>query len=72
MESIHDALQIWSHKEIKSVDFILKGESCLTEMYSCIEAEVPIPSDPSTQKDEALLSHLMSATNVCRVELCGD
>jgi hypothetical protein len=46
------------------VEYILKGKSTLTEMYSAIEAEVPIPSDPSTHIDWGLLERLKCAKQV--------
>lgn len=38
--------------------------NCLTEMYSAIAAEVPIASDPETQKNEGLLKALLAADHV--------
>lgn len=49
---------------MKNIEYILKGKSCLTEMYSAIEAEVPIPSDPSTHIDWDLIDHLKTADKV--------
>jgi hypothetical protein len=38
--------------------------NCLTEMYSAIEAEVPIPSDPTTTKNTELLNALAQCGRV--------
>jgi nicotinamidase-related amidase len=49
----------WSVSTGKTVDFRQKGQNNLTEMYSVIEAEVPLDSDPKTAKNEDLLSALL-------------
>lgn len=38
--------------------------NCLTEMYSAIEAEVPIKTDPSTTLNTELLDELRTARRV--------
>lgn len=42
VENIHNALQQWCALHHRNVNYILKGQNCFTEMYSAIEAEVPI------------------------------
>jgi hypothetical protein len=42
VESIHNALQQWCTSHHRNVNYTLKGQNCFTEMYSAIEAEVPI------------------------------
>ncbi len=64
MDVINDALQYWCAVQRSSVHYSLKGQSILTEMYSAIEADVPVPSDPSTHTDFDLLRLLWSADNV--------
>jgi nicotinamidase/pyrazinamidase len=39
---VNDALQAWAATNLKTVDYVQKGENCLTEMYSAISAEVPV------------------------------
>jgi len=43
--ALNDSLQQWSQTNMKTVHYSLKGEECLTEMYSAISAEVPAPND---------------------------
>lgn len=40
---MNEALQEWSAQTLKTVHYSRKGEYCLTEMYSAISAEVPVP-----------------------------
>ena len=42
VENIHRALNIWSIHHHQNIHYITKGQNCLTEMYSVIEAEVPV------------------------------
>jgi hypothetical protein len=42
VDNIHRAANAWSTHHFKNIDYILKGQNCLTEMYSMIEAEVPV------------------------------
>lgn len=41
VENIHNAIQDWSLLNIRSIKYVMKGQNCLTEMYSAVEAEVP-------------------------------
>ncbi len=41
-----------------------QGMNCLTEMYSAVEAEVPVRTDPSTTRNEELLMELRKARRV--------
>jgi nicotinamidase/pyrazinamidase len=63
-DNINNALQAWSVANLKTINYVLKGQNCLTEMYSCIEAEVPVPTDPNTQTNKKLLSALQLADEV--------
>jgi hypothetical protein len=49
---------------MKDVHYVLKGENCLTEMYSAIAADVEIETDPKTKVDPALIEELTSAKKV--------
>ena len=53
---------------MKIIEYIHKGENCLTEMYSAIEAEVPIPTDPNTQTNTGLIAKLKLASKLL---ICG-
>jgi nicotinamidase/pyrazinamidase len=43
------ALQKWERSEFANVDYVTKGTNTFTEHYGALMAEVPDPSDPSTQ-----------------------
>ncbi len=58
MPNINRALQEWTRRRMKIVNFVRKGMNCLTEMYSAIEAEVPVPTDPTTIRNIELLRKL--------------
>lgn len=66
---LNSALQDWSAKKMRTVNYVMKGTNCMTEMYSALCAEVPIPEDPSTQVDPALIAKLNEGT---RVLICGE
>jgi hypothetical protein len=72
IENIHGALQEWSETHMKTVNYIMKGMNCLTEMYSAIEAEVPIPTDPLTTRNIDLLKKLRNCERVRRVFLLSE
>lgn len=57
-KELHD----WCTRTDKTVDYRQKGQNNLTEMYSVIEAEVPLKSDPKTAKNEDLLKALLDPT----------
>jgi nicotinamidase-related amidase len=58
-----DALQEWE-KDFAIVDYVTKGSNLFTEHYSAVQADVPDPSDPSTQINTALIQTLMQADYV--------
>ena len=66
---LNDALQEWVAKKMIPVNYVYKGMNCLTEMYSALSAEVPLPDDPSTALNHALLEQLHTAD---RVIVCGE
>jgi nicotinamidase/pyrazinamidase len=57
------AISSWAGRA-RSVQYVRKGQNNLTEMYSAVEAEVPIPADPFTQTNYALLGDLKRADKV--------
>jgi nicotinamidase-related amidase len=52
--AVQAASQRWSQAAGKPVQFITKGLNPWTEHYSALQAEVPDPSDPGTQFNQAL------------------
>lgn len=55
------ALQRWERARFKNVDYVVKGTNAFTEHYGALEAEVPDPTDPSTQLNANFLQILMDA-----------
>lgn len=54
------ALEEWEcHYAV--VDYVMKGSNIYTEHYSAIQADVPDPTDPSTQVNTALIEALKQA-----------
>lgn len=68
VEPIQTALMEWSRKQKKEVEYVMKGQNSLTEMYSAIMAEVPMPDDPGTQLNSKLLRRLQSSRQLV---VCG-
>jgi nicotinamidase-related amidase len=60
MPELFAALQEWEQR-FAVVDYVTKGSNIYTEHYSAIQAEVPDPTDPSTQINTALIQTLMQA-----------
>jgi nicotinamidase-related amidase len=58
--ALFDSLRLWE-EEFSVVDFVTKGSNIKTEHYSAVKADVPDPSDPSTQVNTNLISILMKA-----------
>ena len=54
------AMQEWEQR-FALVDYVTKGSNIWTEHYSAIQADVPDPTDPSTQINTALIQTLMQA-----------
>ncbi|MEK6881014.1 MAG: hypothetical protein AABY22_15455, partial [Nanoarchaeota archaeon] len=54
---IREALLDWE-KDVAMVDYVTKGSNYLTEHYSCVQSDVPDPSDPSTQLNIKLIETL--------------
>jgi len=65
VKDVRDAMNEWSAATGGSVEWVMKGENLLTEMYSAISAEVPISPETSfnTELYESLISsdHLLIA-----------
>lgn len=57
-DEIAKACDFWTKVTLRPVKYEYKGMNLLTENFSAIEAEVPIASDPTTQKNVDLLKKL--------------
>mmetsp|Transcript_15741 Transcript_15741/g.15093 ORF Transcript_15741/g.15093 Transcript_15741/m.15093 type:complete len:194 (+) Transcript_15741:357-938(+) len=68
VENIHNAIQEWSLLNIRSIEYVMKGQNCLTEMYSAIEAEIPQSKDPQTKTNMILIDKLCQADKLI---ICG-
>lgn len=71
VDSIYAATEefLWSTVDpFKTVISVKKGMNNLTEMYSAVEAEVPLPEDQRTYTNAPLIAHLKRAR---KVVVCG-
>ncbi|MEX0918001.1 MAG: hypothetical protein WDZ93_02505 [Candidatus Paceibacterota bacterium] len=55
------ALERWSVRRVRNVDYVTKGTNMLTEHYGALMAEVPVSADPSTQLNARFLQVLQEA-----------
>lgn len=62
--SVMEALNKWAEEEIGTIDFVSKGSNPFTEHYSGVAAEVPDPTDPSTQLNMRLIKALEEADEI--------
>ncbi len=60
---LFEALLKWEGRPW-AVDYVTKGSNLYTEHYSAVRAEVPDPSDSSTQLNASLIQTLMEADTV--------
>lgn len=58
---LNTAIQEWTFRRQKSINYHWKGMNCLTEMYSALIAEVEMPEDPTTSLDQKFMSALLKA-----------
>ena len=68
VKPINTALLEWSRHQKKEVEYVMKGQNSLTEMYSALMAEVPMPDDLSTHLNSKLLRRLQSSRQIV---VCG-
>lgn len=61
---VSDSLINWERQNFAIVDYVTKGSNPWTEHFSGVKAEVPDPSDPSTQINTALIQTLESADEI--------
>ena len=59
--TLFDALRRWEDSRFGVVDYVTKGSNLWTEHFSAVQAEVPDPSDPSTQVNARLIETLEEA-----------
>jgi nicotinamidase/pyrazinamidase len=59
--AITEALHEWKVNRFATVDFVTKGSNPFTEHFSAVKAEVPDPSDPTTQINTGLITTLRDA-----------
>ena len=64
---IRDALEKWTKRTRKSVNYIYKGENIYTEMYSALAAEVEDENDPRTLMNMKLISKLKLSDRVTAI-----
>jgi nicotinamidase/pyrazinamidase len=75
VDNIQQALQEWSCATGRSVEWIYKGQNLLTEMYSAMQADVPVTHD--TNWNTTLLDSLLTsaktnnANHNHRLLICG-
>jgi len=56
---VYSALQTWETEKVTAfVDYVTKGSNFWTEHYSAVQADVPDPSDPTTQLNIGLIELL--------------
>jgi len=69
VHKLKTALDDWEKITKKKIQQICKGMNNFTEMYSAIEAEVPINSDESTKTNQSFLTMLKQADKLL---ICGE
>lgn len=62
-EPLMTQIMNWERFAAKNSTMILKGMHPLTEQYSAVKAEIPIPNEPLTQTNTQLVNALFSAPN---------
>ncbi len=58
---LETALTVWERKNMGVVNYVTKGSSVWTEHFGALMAEVPDPTDPSTQLNTEFLKLLQEA-----------
>lgn len=62
--ALADALGRWERDQFARVTYVVKGNNPYTEHFSGVQAEVPDPSDPSTQLNTELIRTLETADRI--------
>ena len=55
---LFESLLRWEEKNFANIDFVTKGSNPFTEHYSAVQADVPDPTDPTTQLNSGLINQL--------------
>ncbi|QDT39122.1 hypothetical protein [Stratiformator vulcanicus] len=61
---LHDALRRWEESHSRTAQYILKGSNPHTEHYGAVAAEVPDPTDVSTQVNTKFVNALRPAETI--------
>ena len=61
---LHEALREWEKQQFATITTITKGSNPYTEHYSAIKADVPDPTDPSTQINTDFIQKLMDCDEI--------
>ena len=61
---LFDTLVEWETNKRDLVNYVSKGSNLFTEHYSAVKAEVPDPTDPTTQLNTRLIQTLMEADKI--------
>jgi len=61
---LFNALRLWENTNTGMVNFVTKGSNMFTEHYSAVKAEVPDPTDPSTQLNQGFVDMLLDADQI--------
>lgn len=61
---LHETLRAWEVKEFATLTTVTKGSNPYTEHYSAIKAEVPDPSDPTTQINKDFVKKLLESDEI--------
>lgn len=64
VEDIYKAVTGWEQNRVRRVNYVTKGHNPWTENYSAIQADVPDPTDPTTQLNTQLIQTLEESDTV--------
>lgn len=64
MPHLFEVLKDWERNRFRTVDYVTKGSNPFTEHYSAVQADVPDPTDPSTQLNTRLVQVLQDADEI--------
>jgi nicotinamidase-related amidase len=66
VDAVRNALDEWTEKTGRTVEYVFKGQNLLTEMYSALEAEIPVSEANAFNK-----SLHASLSESSRLLVCG-
>jgi nicotinamidase-related amidase len=66
---LNEALLKWSETNFRTINYVSKGSNPFVEHFSAVQAEVPDPSDPSTQLNADFIQAVMEDDEIL---LCGE